>query len=123
MDQDLLKEKGLHPHNVKKVYLTGFGLRIGERATLERSEGECSYGTVMQLENDELKDLYGSDGVADYVPQAVLVTGMTGQTIEAVSYILPMEDVSGSNSSYALTLADIAKKLYLPENYIKEIET
>lgn len=122
MDKDLLKEKGLSPYNMKKAYLAGFGLRIGERATLERSEKECSYGTVIQLESDELENLYGSDGVTDYVPQTVLVTEMTGETIEAVSYILPMEYISGSNSKYAMTLAGIAKKLDLPEEYIKEIE-
>ena len=50
MDGDVLKDKGLNPHNIKRACLTGFGLRIGERATLEQSEEECSYGTLMQLE-------------------------------------------------------------------------
>ena len=122
MDGDVLKDKGLNPHNIKRAYLTGFGLRIGERATLERSEEECSYGTLMQLESDELEKLYGSDGVADYVPQTVLVTEMNGVTIKAVSYILAAENISGRNSKYAITLAGIAKKLDLPEGYIREIE-
>lgn len=122
MDKDLLQEKGFNPNNTKKACLAGFGLRIGERATLERSDEECSYGTVIQLESDELDNLYGSDGVTDYVPQTVQVTEMTGGTIEAVSYILPMEKISGSNSQYATTLAGIARKLDLPEDYVREIE-
>ena len=122
MDDDVLKDKGLNPQNLKRAYLTGFGLRIGERATLERSEEERSYGTLIQLESDELEKLYGSDGVSDYVPQTVLVTEMNGVTIKAVSYILPAENISGRNSEYAITLAGIAKKLDLPEGYIKEIE-
>jgi len=122
MDQDLLREKGFNPHSMKQAYLKGFGLRIGEKATLERAEDECSYGTVVQLESDELESLYGSGGVEDYVAQSVLVATMTGETIEAVSYILPMENITGSNSEYAITLAGIAKKLDLPEDYIREIE-
>lgn len=122
MDPDLLREKGFNPHSMKQAYLKGFGLRIGEKATLERAEEESSYGTVIQLENDELERLYGSGGVEDYAPQSVLVAAMTGETIEAVSYILPMENITGSNSEYAITLAGIAKKLDLPEGYIREIE-
>ena len=122
MDEDLLKKKGLNPHNMRKAYLAGFGLRIGERATLEQSEGERSWGTIMLLENDELENLYNGDGVADYVPQTVLVTEENGETVEAVSYILPMVNITGSNSKYAMSLAGIAKKLDLPEDYIKEIE-
>ena len=122
MDEDLLKKKGLNPHNLRKAYLAGYGLRIGARATLEQSEGERSWGTIMQLESDELESLYKGDGVADYVPQTVQVTETTGETVEAVSYILPMINISGSNSRYAMTLVGIAKKLNLPEDYIKEIE-
>jgi len=122
MDQDLLREKGFNPHSMKQACLKGFGLRIGEKATLERAEKESSYGTLIQLESDELERLYGSGGVEDYVPQSVLVTTMTGETIEAVSYILPMDNIMGSNSEYATTLAGIAKKLDLPEGYIREIE-
>jgi hypothetical protein len=107
---------------MKQACLKGFGLRIGEKATLERAEKESSYGTLIQLESDELERLYGSGGVEDYVPQSVLVTTMTGETIEAVSYILPMDNIMGSNSEYATTLAGIAKKLDLPEGYIREIE-
>ena len=122
MDEDLLKKKGLNPHNLRKAYLAGYGLRIGARATLEQSEGERSWGTIMQLESDELESLYKGDGVADYVPQTVQVTETTGETVEAVSYILPMVNILGSNSTYAMTLVGIAKKLNLPEDYIKEIE-
>jgi hypothetical protein len=123
MDQDLLTEKGFHPHGMKPTCLKGFGLRIGQKATLEQADGECSYGTVIQLESDELDRLYRSDGVKDYVPQPVVVAAMDGEPIETITYILPMDMIAGRNSEYAIALAGIAKKLDLPEDYIREIET
>jgi hypothetical protein len=122
MDKDLLSEKGLNPKNVRQACLTGFGLRIGERATLEQSQEECSYGTVIELESNEVESLYSGESVADYVPYPMKITDSNGETIDAISYILPMEKVSGTNSTYAGNLTVIAKKLGLPEDYIKEIE-
>jgi len=123
MDKDLLKEKGFNPQNIKRAYLKGYQLKIGERATLAPHEGACSYGTVMELDSNELQNLYGSDGVEDYVPQTVQANTMVGEPLEAISYILPIEKTSGSNSEYAIKLASIAKKLDLPDYYIDEIET
>ncbi len=122
MDKDLLKEKGFNPQNIKRAYLKGYQLKIGERATLAPHKGACSYGTVMELDSNELLNLYGSDGVEDYVPQTVQANTMVGEPLEAISYILPMEKISGSNSEYAIKLASIAKKLDLPDYYIDEIE-
>jgi hypothetical protein len=122
MDKDLLKEKGFNPQNIKRAYLKGYQLKIGERATLAPNKGACSYGTVMELDSNELQNLYGSDGVEDYVPQPVQANTMVGEPLEAISYILPMEKISGSNSEYAIKLASIAKKLNLPDFYINEIE-
>ena len=121
MDKDLLREKGFNPQNTRHAYLQGYQLRIGERATLAPHEGACSFGTVMDLASNELRNLYGSDGVEDYVPQAVQATTMAGDPVDAVSYILPIEKISGSNSEYATRLAEIARKLDLPDEYIEEI--
>lgn len=123
MDQDLLKEKGFNPQNIKRACVQGYQSRIGERATLAPCKRASSYGTVMDLESNELQNLYGSDGVEGYVPQSVLANTMDGETIEAISFLLPMEKIAGSNSEYAITLAGIAKKLNLPDDYINEIET
>ena len=122
MDKDLLKGKGINPHNIKRAFLKGYQLKIGERATLVPDKEACSYGIVMELDINELHNLYGSDGVEDYVPQTVQVYTIVGEPIEAVSYILPMEKISGSNSEYAIKLAKLAKKLELPDYYIDEIE-
>jgi hypothetical protein len=47
---------------------------------------------------------------------------MDGDSLAVISYILPIEKISGSNSEYATKLTDIAKKLNLPDFYVKEIE-
>lgn len=122
MDQELLKGKGFSPSNSKHAYLLGYRLRIGARATLVPHSGARSYGTVMELENRELEDLYGSDGVEDYVSKTVKVNTISGELLEAITYILPTEKTSEINSEYAVKLSSTAKKLNLPASYIKEIE-
>lgn len=122
MDKASLEDQGLKPANVRLASLPGYQLRIGERATLVRQEGACAYGTVMELEEDELDKLYAGRGVEDYVPVAVKAQLMNGDSIEAVSYVLPLSLLSGSNSEYATELAAIAKRLGLANRYIAEIE-
>ena len=122
MDDDLLKEKGLNPGNPKLAHVPGYGLRIGERATLEPSEDERAFGLIMNLGSKELGLLYGEENVADYVPKQMVAIDMQGKTREVISYILPMELISGSNSEYARSLALTARKIGLPDDYINEIE-
>ncbi|MGD2173338.1 MAG: gamma-glutamylcyclotransferase [Gammaproteobacteria bacterium] len=123
MDADLLREKGLNPSNPELVCVPGYGLRIGARATLEASAGECTFGSIMKLGDEELAMLYGEKSVADYVPRQLAAVDMQGNSREVFSYILPMEKVSGSNGEYARLLALAAKKVGLPDDYIAEIET
>jgi len=123
MDADLLKEKGLHPSATKMALVAGYGLRIGERATLIPSHREQAYGAVIQLSEAELGILYGDTSVEDYFPEEVTVTDNNGTRLAAVSYILPLEKLTGQNSGYAKSLAVIARKTGLPEEYVAEIET
>ncbi len=123
MDRDLLIEKGLNPQNIKIAYLQGYQLKIGEKATLAQNGQACSYGTIMDLDSNALIKLYASDGVQDYFPMTVQASTMDGASVEAISYILPINKLSGKNSEYATRLAGIARKLGLPENYIHEIKT
>ena len=123
MDENLLKEKGLNPLNSKLAHVVGYGFRIGERATLVKSVHERSYGSVMQLSEEKLNVLYGDEGVLDYVPEEVTATDTKGTNLSAVSYILPMEKLSGKNREYAKALVIVARNIGLPEEYLREIET
>jgi hypothetical protein len=122
MDKDLLIAKGLHPSNSRIAYVMGYGLRIGDRATLENSASERAFGSIMQLHNEELELLYSEKSVADYIPEEITAIDDEGHSLDVISYILPMENVSGSNSKYAKALSLAARKIGLPIEYVAEIE-
>jgi hypothetical protein len=122
MDEDLLQEKGLNPSAAIIAYVTGYGLRIGERATLMQSSQERSYGSVIQLDEEEIEILYSDKSVEDYVPEEVTAINTNGSRLTAVSYILPISKLSGQNREYAKSLAVVARKIGLPAQYIDEIE-
>jgi hypothetical protein len=122
MDKDLLVDKGLHPSDSRIAYVVGYGLRIGERATLENSVSERAFGSIMQLHNEELELLYSEKSVADYIPEKIAAIDSKGHSLDVISYILPMENVSGSNSKYAKSLSLAARKIGLPIEYVAEIE-
>jgi len=121
MDEDLLREKGLNPSTAKIAHVAGYGLRIGERATLVASSQERSYGSVIQLDEQEIEILYGDKSVEDYVPEKVTAIDTNGSRLDAISYILPVSKLSGKNRGYAKSLAAVAKKIGLPDEYIDEI--
>ena len=123
MDDDLLREKGFHPTTGKIAFAEGYGLRIGERATLIKSESERSYGIVMNLSEEEAESLYSGPSVSEYVPEQVEVTELNGTTCKVTSYNLPISKLSGSNREYAKSLSVAAQKMGLPQTYINEILT
>ena len=122
MDQDLLLDKGLNPSNPRQGFVDEFGLRIGQRATLLRTQGEQAYGVVMGLSSEETEALYSEESVSDYIPEQVNVTLLDGTQIEATCYNLPEHLLSGSNRSYADALVQVAAKCGLPDKYIEQIK-
>ena len=122
MDEGLLKGKGLSPSGVEIAFAEGFGLRVGERASLVESEGERAYGLIMFLSREELKALYGEKSVSDYQPEKLTVTTSNNKNIVATTYNLPVEKLTGQNREYARSLTALAKNVGLPPEYIEEIE-
>ncbi|NIT58557.1 MAG: gamma-glutamylcyclotransferase [Aliifodinibius sp.] len=123
MDKDLLIKKGFHPSNIKLAFAMGYGLRIGEKATLVKSESERSYGIVMDLNEDEIERLYSAPGVSDYVSEQIEVTDDTGNTYKVQCYNLPISKLAGSNREYAESLSVAAQKMGLPKIYVEQILT
>lgn len=121
MDEDLLLEKGFHPSNKRIALAKGYGLRIGEKATLIMSVSECSYGIVMDLSEYEIERLYSAPGVSDYVPEQIEVSDMNGNSYKVTCYNLPITKLTGSNIEYAKLLSVAAQKMGLPKSYIEEI--
>ena len=92
------------PAEVKPGFVEGYGLRIGERATLIRSPGDRAYGAMMNITQDEATALYAEQSVADYLPEPVTVVLMDGTQVEASCYNLPGDKVTGANREYADSL-------------------
>ena len=121
MDENLLAQKGIAARNAVIGYVEGFRLRIGERATLQRSAGARAYGIMMDVSADDVRALYAESSVADYVPESVIVALMDGNNAEASCYNLPGNKVTGTNRSYAKSLLKVANRLGLPESYLGQI--
>ncbi len=122
MDESLLRAKGMNPSKPILAFVDGFGLRIGERATLIKSGGERAYGSIISLSNHELNILYGEQSVADYISENITAITENKEYISAISYNLPSEKLSGQNKQYAESLVIVAKKVRLPSEYISEIQ-
>ncbi len=123
MDADLLLQKGFTPKKQYIAYAPGFGLRIGERATLVKSENESAYGQIMDVDEQELEALYGDPSVQDYVPENINIVTEDGESRAVVCYNLPPSLLRGKNQEYAEMLLKIAKKIGLPQSYFEAINT
>jgi len=121
MDERLLSVKGIQPHEVSLGFVDGFGLRIGERATLVRHPDCRAYGVVMDIAPGEAAELYAEESVADYLPEPVVVELMDGTKVEATCYNLPEEKLVGTNPEYAAALLALATELGLPDSYLRHI--
>jgi len=121
MDEQLLASRGIRPSEVRLGFVNGFGLQIGERATLLRRPNSRAYGAMMEIAANEATELYADASVADYVPEPVTVELTDGTQVDASCYNLPADKVSGTNKEYARSLLAVATRLGLPEAYLEEI--
>ena len=121
MDESLLAAKGIVPSEANLGFVDGYGLRIGERATLVRRPGSRAYGVMMDIAPGEAAELYAEDSVADYLPEPVIVELMDGKQVEATCYNLPGDKVTGANKKYAESLLEVATRLNFPDSYLDQI--
>ncbi len=121
MDEHLLAAKGVKPSEVKRGFVDGYALRIGERATLVRHASGRAYGVMMDIAPHEAATLYAEESVADYLPETVTVVLVDGARIEATCYNLPGDKVTGTNKNYAQALLDVATGLNFPDSYLDQI--
>lgn len=121
MDQRLLAAKGIRPTEVRPGYVRDYGLRIGERATLVRAPGNRAYGVLMNVSQNEAKELYAERSVSDYLPESVIVDLLDGTQADATCYNLPDDKVTGANREYAESLLTVATTLEFPDSYLDQI--
>jgi AIG2-like family len=122
MDEELLRGKGLSPHDAEVGSVPGMSLRIGQRAALVPNLQGRAYGVIMSLTRDELERLYSEPGVQAYRPQAVLVHPSSGGVVSALCYNLPQPPSPDEhNPEYATKLRAVARRAGLPEDYVASI--
>lgn len=122
MDADALRAKGLEPVNVRSCSVRGWELRLGKRAALTANPQGCCHGMVMELTHEEVERIYAEPSVSIYRPEAVQVHLAEGSTIAALCYNLPIAPGPDEvNPVYAEQLRRLARKLRLPEDYIRSI--
>ena len=122
MDEALLASKGIQPSSLAIGSVSGYALRIGERATLVASTDSRAYGVVMDVAEDKVRALYSDDSVADYVPEPVTVELLDNSRVKALCYNLPQDKIAGTNSDYAAKLLELARRLGFPEAYLAQIK-
>jgi hypothetical protein len=122
MDADLLRTKNVSPTNIRCASVPGFRLRIGQRATLLRSDGARAYGMLMELAHAEIDVLYSEPSVSAYRPEAVIAELADGTAIPALCFNLVVPPASSeANADYAAKLRAIARRLALPNDYVESI--
>lgn len=121
MDEQLLAKKGVSVSGIRPGFLDGYGLRIGQRATLVRDPKRRAWGVVMTITAREAELLYAEPGVADYEAEPVTVALLDGSKVEATCYNLPVDKITGTNRDYARALLALASRLGFPEAYLDDI--
>jgi DNA-binding IclR family transcriptional regulator len=122
MDEDLLRSRGATPANLRLASVSGFQLRIGDRATLVPSPAGRVYGLIASLSHAELERLYSEPGVSAYRPEAVLAELPNGDVVAALCFNLPEPPSAGErNVQYASKLRSLAERLDFPADYVASI--
>ena len=122
MDPEALAAKGLRPSGVKPAFVEHLALRLGARATLVPKRDGRVYGMIMTLAHAEVEDLYSDPSVRAYRPEPVLARLVDGTAEPALCFNLPdvPEEMAG-NPEYAARLQMVARKMGLPEEYVRGI--
>lgn len=119
MDSDVLRENGVMPTAPRRAYAEDYGLRIGERATLEQSSGHRAYGMIFALTESELERLYSAPGLEQYRAESISVMTFKGERLEVSCYNLPVPPPRGEgNPDYAARLRAVLTKLGFPAEYV-----
>ncbi len=123
MDADLVRAKGIESAAFRPASVTGFELRIGNRATLIPAKSGRVFVMLASLSQTELAQLYSEPSVQAYQPEAVLAKLSTGETLAALCFNLveaPLADER--NPDYAAKLRALAERFGFPAEYILTIQ-
>jgi hypothetical protein len=122
MDEDLLRARDVTVTRLEPAFVTGFELRIGERAALAPAESSRVYGLIASLSHADLEHLYSEPGLKDYKPEAVLAHPARGEISAALCFnLVKPPPASERNPEYAAKLRALAERLHFPADYVASI--
>jgi hypothetical protein len=123
MDESLLQSKGINLSNLQVATVSGFRLRIGQRATLVPDQKGLVYGVIAKLTHKEIEQLYSEPSVQDYQPEAVLTNVADGGLLPALCFNLVVPPPTDEhNAEYGRKLRELAEQLGFPSEYVNSIE-
>jgi len=123
MDLQVLLQAGTKPSNFRRAHVTGFALRIGQRATLVPSPGARAYGMLISLTHAELDRLYSAPGLEVYRPEAVVAYTSEGEAIPALCYnLVKAREPHERNPEYAMRLRSVLENLGFPVEYVESVQ-
>jgi hypothetical protein len=122
MDEDLLRAKGVTPMDIRPASVSGFQLRIGNRATLVPAQTGRVFGRIASLSHVELEQLYSESSLQDYRPEALLVQLANGDILAALCFnLMEPPSLQEQNPDYASKLRALAERLDFPADYVASI--
>ena len=122
MDEELLSAKGVTAMDLRPAFVTGFQLRIGNRATLVPAPSGRVFGRIASLSHVELEQLYSEPGLQAYRPEAVVAQLENGKTLAALCYnLVEPPALDEENPDYASRLRALAERLDFPADYVASI--
>lgn len=122
MDEDILRNKGIHISDQQTGFLKDHTIKITERANLVSSMGDKVFGSVMEISEDDVKQLYSQPDVSEYFPEEFSIVTDTGETVTATCYILPHTDGTLMNQAYAKALYELAERKKFPAAYLERLK-
>jgi Gamma-glutamyl cyclotransferase, AIG2-like len=123
MDAQVLRQAETEPSNLRRAFVPGFALRIGQRATLVPSPGARAYGMLIALTHAELERLYSAPGLEGYRPEAVVAHPCEGEPVPALCYnLVRAPEPHERNPGYAMRLRNVLENLGFPAEYVESVK-
>jgi hypothetical protein len=118
MDDSLLRQKGVTPHDGRRASVQDFSLVIGARATLVPLSSGTVHGVVCRLTHAEIDALYSDASVNVDRPEAVLAHLEDGNLVPALCFNLALPPSPDErDADYAARLRSLAQRIGLPPDY------
>ena len=122
MDEEVLKTKGVLAMDIRPAFVSGFQLRIGNRATLVTNPAARVFGRIVSISHVELERLYSEPGLQAYKPEAVMAQLANGETRAALCFnLVEPPSLQERNPEYAHKLRALAQQLDFPSEYVASI--